>query len=241
MADEGRNALTSRQIADELLARIAAGELKPGDKMPTVRELMAQTGASINTVGRALRELKDRGLTQRDGRNSIVRKPVEVVERSAEYTKPRADDQDALYQDRTRLTEVGPTGAPDYVARLLGIEEGDAVIVRRRTMIRNEVDPVELVTSYFPIHIASGTELAGRGGLSKGSPTALARLGFPPESSTEWVSCRLPTPDEAEKLRLAATAPVLRLLRQLRMADGTPVEVTEMVMPGEGNVLRYEL
>lgn len=241
MPEERGSPLTSRRIADELRARIEAGELQPGQTMPTVRQLITQFGASTNTVQRALRELRDHGLTQREGRNTIVRRPVEVVERSAHYTRPRADNENAPYKDKTRVIDVGPIGAPDYVADLLNVKAGDVVLVRRRVMIRNEVDPVELVTSFFPMEIAAGTELAERRNLPKGSPTVLGHLGYPPGPSTEWVYGRLPTPDEAERLRLPAGVPVLRLLRQLRMEDGTPVEVTEMVMPAEGNVLRYEL
>ena len=233
--------VTARQIAAELIARIEAGELRPGDTLATVRELMVQFGASINTVQRALRELKVRGLIQKVGRNNIVRRSApEVVDRSADYTRPVAEGEPAPYRDRTRITEVGPVGAPDYVAKLLKVAAGDVVLVRRRTMIRNDVDPVELVASYYTMDVAAGTELAERAPVKGGSPTALARLGMPPGPSTEWVFARLATRDEAEKLNLDAAAPVIRILRQVRSQDGRPLEVIEQVMPAEGNVLQYD-
>jgi GntR family transcriptional regulator len=233
--------VSARQIAAEMNARIDAGELRPGDTLPTVRELMEQFGASTNTVQRALRELKDRGLISKAGRNNVVRHPVQLVERSADYTRPLGEGEPIPHKDKPRITEVGPTGAPDYVAELLDVAPGAVVLVRRRTMIRNEVEPVELVSSFYPMEIAGGTELAKRALVKGGSPTALARLGYVSGPSTEWVFGRLPTPGEAERLNLPAGAPVLRILRQIRTAEGRPLEVIEMVMSAERNVLRYEL
>lgn len=240
MNAQGPPQVSARQIAAELNARIDVGELRPGDTLPTVRELMDQFGASTNTVQRALRELKDRGLISKAGRNNVVRRPVQMVERSADYTRPRAEGEAAPHRDRSRITEVGPTGAPEYVAELLDVSPGDVVLVRRRTMIRNDVEPVELVSSYYPMGIAGGTELAGRALVKGGSPTALARLGYVSGPSTEWVFGRLPTPEEADKLNLPASAPVFRLLRQVRTTEGRPLEVIEMVMSAERSVLRYE-
>ena len=49
------------QICDRLRARIARGELKPGDRLASVRELAGQLGVNVNTVGRAYAELAREG------------------------------------------------------------------------------------------------------------------------------------------------------------------------------------
>ncbi|MEZ6072435.1 MAG: GntR family transcriptional regulator [Pirellulales bacterium] len=61
------------QITAGVRAAIAAGELAPGDPLPTVRQLAADLGVNLNTVSRAYRELErtGRGATHR-GRGTTV-------------------------------------------------------------------------------------------------------------------------------------------------------------------------
>ena len=49
------------QIRDHLLQRIAAGELTPGQKMPTMRDVASALGVDLNTVRHAYDELAARG------------------------------------------------------------------------------------------------------------------------------------------------------------------------------------
>jgi len=49
-----------RQIIDQVLGGIAAGSLKPGDQLPTVRQLAVDLTINPNTVVRAYRELEIR-------------------------------------------------------------------------------------------------------------------------------------------------------------------------------------
>ncbi len=50
-----------RQLADDLARRINTGELEPGQRLPSTRELMEQYGSANQTVQRALRLLRDEG------------------------------------------------------------------------------------------------------------------------------------------------------------------------------------
>jgi GntR family transcriptional regulator len=49
-----------RQIIDQVLGGIAAGSLKSGDQLPTVRQLAVDLAINPNTVVRAYRELEIR-------------------------------------------------------------------------------------------------------------------------------------------------------------------------------------
>lgn len=51
-----------QQIMDIIKQQIAVGELKPGQKMPPVRELALQAGVNPNTMQKALSELEREGL-----------------------------------------------------------------------------------------------------------------------------------------------------------------------------------
>lgn len=67
---EGTNMPSSRsktqKIIDSLTAQIAAGTLKPGDRIPSARELREQFGTSGTPVREAINHLKARGLLEGD-------------------------------------------------------------------------------------------------------------------------------------------------------------------------------
>ncbi|MEU5950639.1 winged helix-turn-helix domain-containing protein [Micromonospora sp. NPDC047465] len=55
--------MSSREIADDLSARIRAGEYPPGQKLPSLRELAELYSVSVSTIQRALELTRDRGHT----------------------------------------------------------------------------------------------------------------------------------------------------------------------------------
>ncbi|GAB2699617.1 FadR/GntR family transcriptional regulator [Paenibacillus thermoaerophilus] len=69
------------QIADRLKQSILAGELQPGAKLPSTKELSERYGVGMSTVREALSALKAMGLVEsRQGEGSYVRKiePADV-------------------------------------------------------------------------------------------------------------------------------------------------------------------
>ena len=52
------------QITDNIRSQIATGILRPGDKLPSVREMAAQLSINPNTIQRAYRELELAGCIQ---------------------------------------------------------------------------------------------------------------------------------------------------------------------------------
>ena len=56
------------QVRDQIQCQVAAGELQPGDKLPTVRQLATDLGLAVNTVAKAYRELEHRGVITTRGR-----------------------------------------------------------------------------------------------------------------------------------------------------------------------------
>ncbi|MGX1612822.1 GntR family transcriptional regulator [Micromonospora chalcea] len=65
-----------RRIANDIAAKIKSGELKPGDRLPSTRELAETYGVHMNTVYRAMSLLHDRELiTGQPGRGTYVAEP----------------------------------------------------------------------------------------------------------------------------------------------------------------------
>ncbi|MFC4110339.1 GntR family transcriptional regulator [Micromonospora zhanjiangensis] len=58
-----------RRIRQDILDRIAAGILKPGDKLPTTKELAAQYDTSGLTVRKAIEVLTEAGVLE--GRQGV--------------------------------------------------------------------------------------------------------------------------------------------------------------------------
>ncbi|MBQ8768051.1 MAG: GntR family transcriptional regulator [Oscillospiraceae bacterium] len=97
------------QICDGFREQICAGILRPGDKLPSVRELATQLTINPNTIQRAYRELEVQGWVESAaGKGSFVR------------GVPENSENDALLKEFDKLT-----------ARLLaaGVER-DALIQR---------------------------------------------------------------------------------------------------------------
>ncbi len=69
----GDGAPIYRQIIDQVKNLVAAGRLKPGDEMPTIRALAQQLLINPNTVARAYRDLESQGvLLSRQGSGTVV-------------------------------------------------------------------------------------------------------------------------------------------------------------------------
>jgi GntR family transcriptional regulator len=62
-----------RQIVEQVRRLMAIGALRPGDKIPTVRELAVTARVNRNTAARAIRELEGEGLVRtRVGKGTFV-------------------------------------------------------------------------------------------------------------------------------------------------------------------------
>ena len=62
------------QIVDRVKHMIATGELKPGDQLPTVRQLALDLRVNLNTVARAYMILNEAGIiSTQQGRGTYVR------------------------------------------------------------------------------------------------------------------------------------------------------------------------
>lgn len=83
--DAGSGVPAYRQIIDQVLGGIAAGTLRPGDQLPTVRQLAVDLAINPNTVVRAYRELEIREvLSTQQGTGTFLtdkKPPVDGLER----------------------------------------------------------------------------------------------------------------------------------------------------------------
>jgi GntR family transcriptional regulator len=69
-----------RQVIEQVKFAISRGDLKPGDQLPTVRQLAVNLSVNPNTVIRAYRELEIEGLldTQQGSGTFVGSQPPEI-------------------------------------------------------------------------------------------------------------------------------------------------------------------
>jgi DNA-binding transcriptional regulator YhcF (GntR family) len=99
------------QIRTGITERIESGDLRPGDRLPTVRQLAQDLGVAANTAARAYRELEQAGLIDTRGR-------------SGTFVSGRGVDREAR------------AAAAAYVERVraLGLDPGEALLLVRRLL-----------------------------------------------------------------------------------------------------------
>lgn len=171
------------------------------------------------------------------------------VSASMPYLAPRAEGQSdawsAEFEARgrrgsQRIVRAGEVPAPSAVAELLGLSEGDAVVVRRRVIYLGD-EPSELTDTYHPVDIARGTPLAATAKIRGGAVTLLAELGYVGVRVREDVVARMADAEERDVLHTAPDEPVLQLTRLTLDRDDRPIQVDRMAMPAHRQQLRYEM
>lgn len=63
------------QVRTQLAAAVAAGNLAPGTRLPSVRALADELGLAVNTVARVYKELEADGVVETRGRHGTVVRP----------------------------------------------------------------------------------------------------------------------------------------------------------------------
>jgi GntR family transcriptional regulator len=95
------------QIADRIKFAVAAGVLRPGDLVPSVRELSKQLVVNPNTVARAYRELQAEGLVE-PVRGTGLQVAEGAIERCREARSEFVRDRLRSAIGEARGTELDP-------------------------------------------------------------------------------------------------------------------------------------
>ncbi|MEZ4595870.1 MAG: GntR family transcriptional regulator [Chloroflexota bacterium] len=219
------------QVYLDLAGALAAGEWRPGDRLPPERELARRYGCSLITVRRALGDLaRDGLLSRRQGQGTFVLQPR--IDR--DLGEARSFSEEMLLRGlapETRLTSARPESANHAIARALGLEVGAPTLhLERLRMADGEpllLEQVWLSAERFPGLLALDLE---RGSLYDLLASRYdARIAWTRESLDAMA---LPS-REAGLLRLRPRAPVLRIEGVAFDAADRPVEVGHTWVRGD--------
>jgi GntR family transcriptional regulator len=122
------------QLTSILRHRIASGEFKPGDRLPSESELCSRYGVSPMTVRRSINLLVDQGLVDTVQGLGTFAKPVELGAATFDLEELQA----TLSGDRVtvKVVEASVPSADERVARKLCVGVGQRVVYIRRQILR---------------------------------------------------------------------------------------------------------
>jgi GntR family transcriptional regulator len=222
------------QVVAEIKRRIERGDYPPGSLLPSEHQLVDEFGVSRPTIVKALSSLRQDGwIDTQQGKGSFVRGRPALA--GADRTRPA---ENALELPETALSgelvQAGVKLAPAYVTTLLGLEPGAKAFLRQRLLSDDDGEPVELASLWLPLELAGGTDLASPDLLGESIRHHLqARKKVRLDHAVERISARKPTGEEAGLLNLAQDTPVLNVIVTAYDATARPVQVTDLVLPGD--------
>lgn len=244
------------RIADDLRRRIDEGGLGVGDRIPSRSELKRAYAASDQTVDRAVRVLKAAGYAEGQfGRGVFVtdRAPLGTLLRSTGAVDTPFAAQIRGYgtvppagRPATALTWEASSAeapAPAPIAERLGIGPGDPVLCTQYEYLANR-HPVQLATSWEPLTITAGTDVAlpERGPYARrGVRGRLAAIGIRVVRARELVGSRPATTPEAEALGCTAGQCVTVVERTHFDGEDRAVETSDIVVRADRWRLEYTI
>lgn len=244
---------TSEEIAAELRGRIQRGDLRPGDRLPTMDALAEEHGVSRQTARESLNLLKREGLAEyRGGKaGTVVReRPAARMVRSRGMERDNLGYYSGANVQHWRLvpgtqTEVTTEPVPPDVALVLGIDAGTPVVVRKRLNGDPDVPAYRQLTDSWlhPDAVSALPILAGSTGLG-GIYDRIEEWADQPIIWEEEVTAVTPSPAEVAALLLPPGVPLLRVIRTSTVkVEGRPlvVEVNDIRMSAELFSVRYPM
>lgn len=226
------------QVVTEIQRRIERGEYPPGTLLPSEHQLVRSFAVSRPTVVKALSALRQDGwIETQQGKGSFVRGRPALA--GAERTRPAHDVLELPESELTgELVQAGVKLAPPHVTALLGLEPGARAFVRQR-LLSEDGEPAELASAWLSLDLAKGTDLASPDALGESLRHHLqTRKKVRLDHAVEQITARHPNGEEAALLQVAPDAPVLSVIVTAYDASGQPLQVSDLVLPGQRHELR---
>lgn len=223
------------QIAADLRGSIVRGVLKPGDTLPSERELTERWSVSRATVVRALEVLRHEGLIDtRQGTGSIVRERT-LLARTAGERYRAAVETGHIYTagEYADIVSAEMVPAPEDVATALGVQPGDQVARRQRVTYEGE-NPTATSTSWFTAEVAAvASRLLNRERIREGTTRYVEmQTGRKPHTARDVWTSRLATDAELGLLRLNGPAAVAEARHTAWCEEGKPLTYEVGITPG---------
>ncbi|MFI5673419.1 GntR family transcriptional regulator [Streptomyces cellulosae] len=217
------------QIRREIEAKIRAGGLAPGARLPTEKDLSTQYGVSRATAQRVLNDLAEAGLAIRRRRHGTFVADVTRQINLLNFVTPATASKGV--PGRHEVVSARIVRAADAILALPGASADTAVVelVRRKLDVREEPQSVERHVVLFAV----APDLLNENLEDLVTLPYLQRRGVPIDAIRVYLDPVTLDEHDATLLRSEIGTPALMRRRELRADDGSTVEVvTTLVRPG---------
>lgn len=217
-----------------LRERIADGTYPHGSLLPGEHELASHFGVSRITSRRAVEELVQAGLVDREqGRGTRV--VGQVADAMLDGTLESLSASNRLIgRSHARIVDFGMVRPPVEAARALRLAEGErAFRIERIRSISGK--PFCHVVAFLPGAI--GTRIPAGALETNMLITLIERCGYRIGAARQAVSATIAAPAQAEALEIEIGAPLLRVIRTVFSTTRMPIEHVVMLFRSD----RYQL
>jgi len=219
------------QLEEILRAKIAGGEWRPNQRIPSENELNKIYGLSRMTARGVLTKLVNEGVLFRVPGKGTFLSPVKFEAISPAYRGVREQLEAMGYQTTTEVLGMGLEDPTPRVRDKLRLADGTQVYAIHRLRAAQS-DPISLHHSYVPAALAPGLDRYDTGNeqlcviLEKSFGLAMKQV-------EEHLEATAATTTEAEHLRMRRGQPVLLLEDVISDDKGMAFEYSTIVFRGD--------
>ena len=230
------------QIFDYLNDLITTNQLKPGDQLPSEKDLETMFDVSKVTVRRAIQELVyENKATRIAGKGSFVLEPrIEPLTALTSFSENiRAQGFEPSYKDSKVSFPVPKQKIMDF----FGIQQPDQVLHIYRIMCADRA-PVSIQYAYYPLEIyQKNPSLFTPEVLNQISIYRILELEFGIQlfRAEEYVDASIADEDEARILDIHIGDPILVIERLTYSVDQKPTEFVKLIFPSRKYRYKVEL
>lgn len=143
------------RIASYYREAVLTGDLKPGTKLPSNKELAANRGVAVGTVVKALNQLTVEGLIRTSPRGTFVADDPMIGVAAKDRLLRSQQTRSVLMEGETSVvTSASLVVPPLYVAEIFDLDHGDQVVRREFTTGRGQTR-LSFQVRWYPAHLAA--------------------------------------------------------------------------------------
>ncbi|MCM0647456.1 GntR family transcriptional regulator [Clostridium swellfunianum] len=233
------------KIQNYILELIKANKLKEGDLIPTEVELSNMFNMSRPTVRQGLNTLVSQGYLRRiKGKGTFVTKPKILQENTRFIESYNREMSNKGLIPETKVLEISIKICPDSLVNKLGIEEGAKVIKLTRLRYayigeNEDKKPILLTTVYIPY--SKIPNLIMYDFEKRSLYEVFEENNIYTKKVVREIEAKLSDKETSRLLKINDGSPIHLLSSYGYLEDGSIIEYSESIYPGERNKFIVEI
>jgi GntR family transcriptional regulator len=233
------------KIQSYILGLIKDNKLKEGDLIPTEMELSAMFNMSRPTVRQGLNTLASQGYLKRvKGKGTFVTKPKIIQENTRFIESYNREMHKKGLIPETKVLEISIKICPDFLVDKLGIKEEDKIIKLKRlryAYVEKEEDkkPILLTTVYIPYE--KFPNLIMYDFEKRSLYDVFEENNIYIKKAIREIEAKLSDKQTSKLLKIKEGSPIHFLSSFGYLEDGSVIEYSESIYPGERNKFIVEI